>query len=211
MFTGIIQTTGTIKKIETRADIKIISIYAPTIAPSKKIGDSIAIDGACLTITAVNGENFSVEAVPETIKKTVVKNYSNGARVNLENPLRIGDTLDGHFVSGHVDFVGTIKKIETTGESKTLNISFSESMAKFFAIKGSVTINGVSLTISKLKSNTFEVSLIPQTLKTTNLDEIKEESQVNIEVDLLSRYLDRLLQDRAQQINYEFLIERGFI
>lgn len=227
MFTGIIQTTGTIKKIEDQADIKVIKIHAPKIIESKKIGDSIAVDGACLTITAIEDENFNVEAIPETIKRTILKHYEHGTIVNLEKSLKCGEGIEGHLVQGHIDFIGTIIKISPKSSqnnnpdsnpnllintpSSTLAISFPKSMAKFFATKGSVTVNGVSLTISKLNHDTFEVSLIPQTIKTTNLCNLQVGSHVNIEVDLLSRYLDRLLQDRAQQTNYEFLVEHGFI
>lgn len=211
MFTGIIQGMGTVEKVSDNENIKILTIKTPHSLSPEKIGESIAVDGACLTVISIVADTFSVECIPETIKKTVVKNYNTNTVVNLENPLKLDQGIDGHLVQGHVDFIGTIKKIFNQGESKILTISFPGSMGKFFANKGSVTVNGVSLTISKLNTDTFEVSLIPQTLKSTNLGKIQENSQVNIEIDLIARYLDRLLQDRAQQINYEFLVERGFI
>jgi riboflavin synthase len=200
---------------------------AQTLATSQKIGDSIAVDGVCLTITAIKDDTFTVQAIPETLNKTIIKNYRAGTIVNLERPLKLQDELHGHLVQGHVDFAGKVTatalatakprltQAEVTsslpGDSKILAITFPPEYAKFFALKGSVTMNGVSLTISSLHEDSFEVSLIPQTINTTNLGTLVPGQEVNIEVDLLARYLDRLLQDKAQQINYEFLQERGFI
>lgn len=210
MFTGIIQQKGTVTKVGKNGPITVITIEAPEIAKDKKLGDSIAVDGACLTVVAKSKDRFTVEVIPETIEKTIIGDYNQGSEVNLENPLKYGDTLDGHAVQGHVDFVGKVEKL-TTGGSKTLEITFPEEMNKYFALKGSVTVNGVSLTISKLGAKTFEVSLIPQTMKTTNLNALKKGSPVNVEIDLLARYMERLLLNKAEQTSYDFLQDRGFM
>lgn len=211
MFTGIIQQIGTVKKILNENQVTTLIVEASPIAATKKIGDSIAVDGTCLTVTAKDETTLSVQAIPETLKLTIIKNYQADTKVNLENPLKIGEELGGHFVSGHVDFVGTVKKIEPQGGSKTIQITFPENYAKYFALKGSATVNGVSLTISNLDEQTFQVSLIPETLQKTNLGELKQNDHVNIEIDLISRYLDSLLQDKAKESTYEFLRERNLI
>jgi len=195
MFTGIIQKTGEIKKIGTRNGIKILAIeprLAKTRAKQRMLnpGDSIAVDGCCLTVTACTKKLFKVEAIPETLKHTIINKYRKGTIVNLENPLKIGDSLDGHFVQGHIDFVGTVLKSGKDGDSKILTISFPKNIAKYFALKGSVTVNGVSLTISKISKTGFEVSLIPQTLKTTNLNSLVKNDVANIEIDMIARYIN---------------------
>lgn len=201
MFTGIIQQLGTIKIIKEQNGILKLTIEAPKISRSKKNGDSIAVDGICLTVTSTDSRTFSLEAIPETQKMTIISAYKKGSKVNLENPLKIGEELGGHFVSGHVDFISTLKKIFTAGESKIFTFSLPRKFIKFFALKGSVTVNGVSLTISDVTSDTFEVSLIPETLKNTNLSSLEIKDQVNIEVDLISRYLDSLLKNKSRQID----------
>ena len=208
MFTGIIQQQGKITKVGKNGPITVITIEAPQIAPAKKLGDSIAVDGACLTVVARIKDSFTVEVIPETMDKTIIGNYREGTEVNLENPLKYGDSLDGHAVQGHVDFVGKVEKVTSSG-SKTMEVTYPEEMNKYFALKGSVTVNGVSLTISKLGPKSFEVSLIPTTMKTTNLNALKKGSVVNVEVDLLARYMERLLLNKAEQTTYDFLQERG--
>lgn len=208
MFTGIIQQQGKVTKIGKNGPITVITIEAPQIAPTKKLGDSIAVDGACLTVVARSKTSFTAEVIPETIDKTIIGKYQEGAEVNLENPLKYGDSLDGHAVQGHIDFVGKVEKVTSSG-SKTIEVTYPEEMNKYFALKGSVTINGVSLTISKLGPKSFEVSLIPTTMKTTNLNALKKGSAVNVEVDLLARYMERLLLNKAEQTTYDFLQERG--
>lgn len=198
MFTGIIQQIGTIKKVSQKDGITLLQIENATIAPTKKVGDSIAIDGTCLTVTAKTNKWFEVKAIPETIKHTTLKNYRKGTKVNLENPLKVGDCLDGHLVQGHVDFVGTVKNTKKDGSSTIVKTSFPLDYAKYLAIKGSITVNGVSLTISKLSSNSFEVSLIPLTMSTTNLGSLIKGNELNIEIDIISRYLDSLLRNLSK-------------
>lgn len=213
MFTGIIQEIGTIQKIEKLEGITRLTIHAQKILSSdkKKIGDSIAVDGACLSATNLTEETFTVEAIPETLKKTIIETYTEGTKVNLESPVKIGDTLDGHMVLGHVDFTTTVKSTKKDGESLVLGINFPIDQSRYLALKGSVTINGTSLTISYLGNDYFEVSLIPETINNTNLSLLQEGSPVNIEIDLIARYLDRLLEGKEKEIKYSFLKQRNFI
>ncbi|MEZ4087035.1 MAG: riboflavin synthase [Candidatus Gracilibacteria bacterium] len=210
MFTGIIRQTGTIKNVTPRDELIVFEIQCAGME-KKKSGDSIAVDGACLTVVQITEDGFTTEAMPETLEKTICKNYQPGTKVNIEEPLKIGDELNGHFVSGHVDYVGKVQNIKEDQNTKTIHITVPEKMQKYFALKGSVTINGVSLTISNIGTGWFGVSLIPETLQQTNLGALKKDDAVNIEVDLISRYLDSLMKDKEKQASYEFLQERGFL
>lgn len=211
MFTGIIQEKGRIVNMSKTDISAMLKIAAGSCVSSLKTGSSIAVDGACLSVVGVGKNFFIVELISETLRCTIAKHYKKGMQVHLEPSLRIGSTLDGHIVTGHVDFTGVVKKVLNEGDSLLLTIAFPSDRAKFFAIKGSVAVNGVSLTISNLKKDAFEVALIPQTLSQTNLGFLQKGSMVNVEIDLVSRYLDQLLQDKARQTTYEFLQERGFL
>lgn len=219
MFTGIIRQIGKIARIDQKENLTELTIEAPGIASNEKKGDSIAVDGVCLTITAfgISGDasnvptQFTVQAIPETLARTIIGSYKENTTVNLETPMKLGDELHGHMVQGHVDFVGTVTEVKPDGESTILQISFPPDFAKFLALKGSVTVNGVSLTISLLNESTFEVSLIPETLAATNLGALTVGHKVNIEIDLIARYLDSLLQDKERQTTYQFLKERNII
>ena len=199
MFTGIIQEIGTITDIQEKNSIKTFSIKAAQTAVLLKIGDSVSIDGTCLTITTIKQDIFQVEAIPETLKLTISGEYKNGSQINLEPAMQLSDRLHGHLVSGHVDFIGTVISKKNEGDSTILTIDYPKNMNKFFNLKGSVTMNGVSLTISKVTGNSFEVSLIPRTLSNTNLKTLTEKSSVNIEIDLIARYLDGLLNANRQE------------
>lgn len=211
MFTGIVRNLGTIHKIRHSNQITTIEIECPEIVKSKMTGDSISVDGVCLTIMEMTFHGFKTQVMTETIEKTIISSYKKDQKVNLETPLVLGGTLDGHFVSGHIDFTGTVKKIEHIGDARDMEITFPETMGKYFALKGSVCVNGVSLTISRLDKQSFTVSLIPETLNKTNIGHLKEQSMVNIEIDLLSRYIEALLQEKEKNADYEFLNERGFL
>lgn len=210
MFTGLVSNIGKISTITGSDDNKSFVISHDG-SLKTKISDSVSVDGACMTITKKSLNSFTVVAMPETLNRTLFGTYKKASSVNLELPLKISDRLGGHFVTGHVDFMAKIINIDSLKGSKTLHIEFPPSFCKYFAFKGSVCVNGVSLTISKLESRHFEVSLIPYTLKNTNLGLLKKDDYVNIEVDLISRYLDSLLKDKAKESTYQFLQERGFI
>lgn len=210
MFTGIIKNLGKIKEFQESSTGAEILIEALGDFPAQKKGNSIAVDGTCLTVTN-EGPDLKFFVMNETLDRTISTNYKKDTIVNMETPLKVGDELHGHMIQGHVDFVGTIKSVKKDGESKIIEISFTEEYSKYIATKGSITVNGVSLTVSKINTSSFEVSLIPETQSSTNLGNLQTGDQVNIEIDMVSRYLDRLLQDRAKQTTYEFLKERNFI
>lgn len=207
MFTGIIRELGSIQSLSKKGDTLKLSIEGPKSTQGKKEGDSIAVDGVCLTITDINPPVFETEIMEETLGKTIIGKYREGSLVNLENPVKIGETLDGHFVTGHTDFTGEI--IDTS--SNELIIKIPGEFLKYFALKGSVAVNGVSLTVSKIENDNFTVSLIPETLKKTNLGKLQKGDSVNLEIDLIIRYLESLLSQKEQQISHDFLKERGFI
>lgn len=192
MFTGIIQEVGKIIEVKENPKGKIFTIQTKELLADKKIGDSIATNGCCLTITNISGKDFTCEAIEETLKLTNLSSLSTNSEVNLEGAMKIGDTLDGHMVQGHVDCTG-----EVLGwQENTLKIKFPQEIAMYLAYKGSITINGVSLTISNLNDNELEVSLIPHTIENTNLGKLQKNDKVNLEVDMIARYLESLLKQR---------------
>lgn len=210
MFTGIIRTAGTIKKIDQDKNPLALEIIT-SLARDKKKGDSIAVDGVCLTVTSILDDVITVDVVQETLNRTIIKNYREGSVVNLENPLKYGDSMDGHMVSGHVDYVSKIINMEMNPGEIILSAGIPANMTKYFAMKGSVTINGVSLTISNLNHTAFSVSLIPETLSNTNLGKLQKNDEINIEIDMIGRYLEALLNNKEKEVSYDFLKERGFL
>jgi riboflavin synthase len=192
MFTGIIENLGKIAAIKKNSSNLVFTINSPGLA--KKLGESIAINGTCLTVIDFDQENFTVEAIPETLNLTNLGDLKIGDLVNLEQSLKAGSTLDGHFVVGHVDFKTNCLEVIPEGESKRIWFSLPEKYAVYFAKKGSTCINGVSLTISDIRPDSFEVCLIPYTMAKTNLGKLEKGISVNIEIDILSRYIQRQLE-----------------
>lgn len=189
MFTGIIQKQIKLRNIKKQNDILCMSFELPKIKNSKLIlGGSVSINGVCSTVVKIDKAEFFVEYMQETISKTTVRNWSKGDVINFENSLKVGDTLDGHFVYGHIDAVGKIVSIKE-GDSRILEISIPKEFLKYVVYKGSVAVDGVSLTVSKIGKISFEVSLIPHTLVVTNLSKIKVGGTVNIETDALGKYV----------------------
>jgi len=211
MFTGIVQEVGKILNITKNGDNNIVEIKAGQILKSIKIGESINVEGICSTLTDLTKDSFKVSYMPETLKRTTSNDWKQNDNVNLEAALSINDKINGHFVLGHIDDTGKILKISKGKECLEIDIEFPIELSKYIAFKGSVTIDGVSLTISYLDENYFTVSLIPHTIKNTTLGAKKKNDKVNIEVDMISRYLQRLFDERDKQSSYEFLHERGFI
>ena len=192
MFTGIIREVGRVKALERTEAGARVTIEAPEAAQSLVEGGSIAVDGVCLTATSIQGGAFVADVVPETIRRPRFSEVDTNSRVNLEAPLRAGDLLDGHLVQGHVDGVGEVVEVRQEGTQTWVTVAPGEALAPFLAQKGSVAINGVSLTIADAQPTTFSVALIPTTLKWTNLNELNVGSRVNLEVDILARYVARL-------------------
>ena len=184
MFSGIVQTIGKIESIKDKNHIKTIRIethgdYLEDIA----IGQSVSVDGVCLSLVKKNNEYCEFEAVEETINRTTLGSYKQGTKVNLEKSLKFGDTVGGHFVSGHIHTRGRIVEVELVGESKNILVEIEEKWIKYLTEKGYISVNGASITIGKVSKNTFYIHLIPETLKTTNLDDLIYDNYVNLEFD----------------------------
>lgn len=211
MFTGIIKSIGVITDIQKKEAVLEVSIQANFKSKHLNEGDSVNVDGICSTIIFRDNDILKFQYMPETIKKTSVSSWGKGKKVNLEPSLSLNDPISGHFVMGHVDAVGTIKAIANNKNTKEFEIAYPEKLKKFIALKGSIAIDGISLTVSLIKPKTFIVSIIPHTLANTTLNQKKEGDNVNIEIDMISRYLKQLFDERDKQTSYEFLKERGFI
>ena len=193
MFSGIIADVGRIANAADRDGGLRLTIDTHTLGLADvQQGDSIAVSGVCLTVIAINGDAFTVDVSRETLDCTVGLDATD-APVNLEKALRLSDRLGGHLVNGHVDGVGTVSEFTDLGESWKLVIRAPQTLAKFIAIKGSITINGVSLTINQVQDNEFALNLIPHTLQMTNLKNLTAGSAVNLEVDMIARYVERMM------------------
>ncbi len=191
MFTGIIAAVGSVREVHPSAGGVRIAIDAGALPLADlKIGDSIAVNGACLTVVSMNGQQLQFDVSRETLACTA--GYAQGAAVNLEKSLRLSDRLDGHLVSGHVDGVGSVAGFDAAGDNRKLVIEAPREIAKYIARKGSVAVNGVSLTVNTVEGVRFEINLIPHTLAATNLHALTAGTKINIEVDMLARYAERL-------------------
>ena len=211
MFTGIVQEIGTIEKIEPKNGLLEITISCDELINDLEVGDSIAIDGCCQTViasermrakqpyTANDTSNFTIQATEETLQKTIFRNYKEDSKINLEAPLRVSDKLSGHLVSGHIDDVGEVSSVITFEENKIIWISFKKDLKEFIAPKGSISVNGVSLTVIDVKNKEFSFTLIPFTNKNTNLGLIRIGDLVNLEIDLVSRYLVNYLEGSREK------------
>ena len=193
MFTGIIQSIGRVTAIEKKQNLITFKIESVK-KFSPKIGASIAINGACMTVTSAKDNHFTFDCIAESLKLTNLGTLKINDEVNLEPALKANQELDGHLVQGHIDCQGSVKSMTAQKNKFTLEITHPTKIAKYLALKGSITINGVSLTITKITPKSFAVELIPHTLKETNLKNLQKKSKVNLEVDLLARYIERLLK-----------------
>ncbi len=189
MFTGIIEQLGKVKAIEKKSNLIVLKVDASALAKKIHLGDSVAINGVCLTATKKTGKVISFDLMKETIEKTSLKEVGVGSGVNLELALKANSRFGGHFVSGHVDEMGAINKIEKAKNWVAMYISLSKANRKYIVPKGSVTIDGISLTVGKVLQSGFAVYLIPYTLKVTNLGNKKVRDSVNIETDILAKYI----------------------
>ncbi len=199
MFTGIVEEVGTIAAVEQESGGEaLLRVEGPLVTSDAQLGDSIAVDGVCLTVVDLPGGGvFAVEAVPETLRLTVLGNAAVGRRVNLERALRADSRLGGHIVQGHVDGVGTVTSRLGGGRWEDFVFTVPRDLAPLIAHKGSITVSGVSLTVTSVSTDTFGVSLIPTTLSDTNLGDLAEGDAVNLEVDVLARYVARLMEGRV--------------
>jgi len=195
MFTGIILATGRVASITpTGGDLELGIDAADLDLARVAVGDSVSVQGVCLTATRKDGSCFYADVSRETMAKTTLGMLRPGARVNLEPSLRAGDALGGHWVSGHVDAVGTLHSLVIDARSWRLEFELPEPLMRFVAAKGSICVDGVSLTVNNVAARRFDVNIIPHTLNVTTLGEIKAGDGVNIEIDVVARYIDRLMQ-----------------
>ena len=194
MFNGIIKNIGIVKKIVKNNKDCILEINSKMKISKKEIGDSISCSGTCLTVEKFNKNSICFYLSQETLQRTIFKNSKKGDAINLEKPLKIGARISGHFVQGHVDVTGTIKKIDFVGKSWFINFKLAKKYKKYLVQKGSITINGISLTISKVLKDGFQIVIIPHTLKLTNLMYLKEKDEVNVEFDVLGKYIKNFLK-----------------
>ncbi len=212
MFTGIIEGTGKIEKIERTTDGGIFTISIESNMDDLKNDDSISVNGTCVTVVKCNQKHFTVDLSPETLRKTTFMKIHMGTRVNLERPLRFNDRLGGHLVSGHVDGVGQLIGKREEGNSVIMEFSIPPQFSRYLITKGSVAIDGISLTVVEIHGNQFTVAVIPHTLEVTILGDKKIGEEVNLEFDLIAKYIERFSQFKPSKeiISLEFLQSNGF-
>ena len=197
MFTGIVQAIGTVESLTPAAGDVELAIDTGVLDLTRTVlGDSISVAGACLTVTRLTGHGFCADVSRETLAKTTLGTLAPGSPVNLEPALRVGDALGGHYVTGHVDGVGAVVSVESDARSWRVVVELPEALARFVAPKGSVTVEGVSLTVNEVAGRRFGVNLIPHTCEVTTLGSLRAGSPVNIEIDIIARYVDRLVAGR---------------
>lgn len=193
MFTGIVVERGAVKKSKKRNGLLELEIEAPSIARDLKRGDSIAVNGVCLTATSTGRRRFATQVMEETLARSTLGSLKRGSSVNLELAARLNDRLGGHLVQGHVDGVGRVIRVEDTDGTKRVWLSVSEELLRYMVAKGSVTLDGVSLTVVEAGRTSFQVALIPHTLGATTLGDIRVDTTMNVEVDIIAKYVERLV------------------
>lgn len=207
LFTGIAEETGTIRKITDTGGGRRLTIAAKTVLDGTKTGDSICVDGVCLTATELGGDFFTADVSEETIRYSGLGSRHIGDKVNLERALRVGDRLGGHIVAGHVDGVGKVKRIERDGDSYLYTFSCEDQIQKLIVKKGSITVNGISLTVAEVSPNDFSVEVIPHTLAVTDIGELRAGDTVNLENDMIGKYVEHFLakKNESHGLTYEML------
>jgi riboflavin synthase len=220
MFTGIIEGFGTIREIRTEGQGKRMTVDADFFLEQTKIGHSICVSGACLTVITIDNKRFTVDVSPETLAKTTFKSAKIGDRVNLERALRLSDRIDGHLVSGHIDGIGTVMLKQNIGNAIIVSIKVPEFISHYMIQKGSVAVDGISLTINNCGHDSFDVSIIPHTAKLTTIGFKKAGDLVNIETDMIGKYIERFVGDKRRDekkkeagssLDMEFLAKSGFV
>ncbi|MDE0298292.1 MAG: riboflavin synthase [Candidatus Poribacteria bacterium] len=213
MFTGIVEEIGVVGEVKRTSQGVVLSIGASGVLTDSKIGDSIAIDGVCLTMTQVDNAKFTADVTSETLRRTTLGDRIRGDGVNLERSLQLNSRLGGHIVLGHVDDVGVISDWKDEGDSSMMRVSASPDVMRYVVFKGSICVDGISLTIANLFETAFEIALIPHTKRVTTIGKKRAGDRVNLEVDLLGRYVEKLLGEQSQSIrsvDFAFLKSHGF-
>jgi len=219
VFTGIIESLGCIERIESRGKDLVLSINSGKLDLSDvRLGDSIAVNGVCLTVTCLTTQGFTADVSAESLANTNIKHYSAGTNVNLERALTLATRLGGHMVSGHVDGVGTIIEKTNDGRSIRFDVECPKKLGKYIANKGSITVDGVSLTVTGRTESNFSLNIVPHTVAETTIQSYLKGQSVHVEVDLIARYTERLLEAKSEdesreksKLSQDFLSEHGFI
>jgi riboflavin synthase len=214
MFTGIVEHVGKVESLQTSAQGSRLYVHAGPLAASLAISGSIAVNGCCLTIVEIHGETFAADLSSETLRRAAFGELKRGARVNLERPLTAGKEFGGHFMQGHVDGIGRVARVDPDGANWWLGVRLPSELLRYVAMKGSIAIDGISLTVANLATDVVEAAIIPFTYANTNLQALRPGDAVNIEADILAKYLERLLETRrpaaASTLTLERLVEEGF-
>ena len=216
MFTGLIQSIGQFRALKQQGQSTQLQISSSLVNEDLQLGESIAVNGACLTVVAWDKNSFTVDVSPETLACTTLGKLTGNQPVNLERALRLSDRLGGHLVSGHIDCVAAVKRRYEDQNAIRFEFGVSENVIRYLVEKGSVAIDGISLTVNNVGEDMFSVAVIPHSLEMTTLKDCREGTRVNIETDLLGRYVERLLQgknssDKGQKVDLDFLAKNGFL
>ena len=215
MFTGIIEELGTVGQMDRRPDSIKLTIQARKVLEGTQLGDSIAVNGVCLTVTSMTDSSFTADVMHETMRRSSLSDIKSGSKVNLERAMQVGGRLGGHIVSGHIDGVGHIARIAADGIARVITISIPKDMEPFIVEKGSIAIDGISLTVAAVEPEAFSVSVIPHTAAVTLLGKKRAGDVVNLENDIIGKYVDKLLHPAApppvqSKLTLDFLAENGF-
>ncbi|MGH9842451.1 MAG: riboflavin synthase [Blastocatellia bacterium] len=213
MFTGIIEELGTIRKITSARDGARLEVSARTVLAGARLGDSIAVNGVCLTVVEQGADWFAADVSAETLRRTSLKQAHVGSKVNLERPLTPSTRLGGHIVQGHVDGTGEFLEARAAGEGFVVRIGFPPELACYIVEKGSIAVDGISLTVAALSDAWFEIAIIPHTWRATNLAALERGAAVNLEVDVIAKYVERMMQahtNRKDKLTLEKLAELGY-
>ena len=217
MFTGLVAELGTVQRLARQGNSYHLTVDAKKVLNNLKIGDSVAVNGACLTVVRMDEGGFTADVMPETVRLTNIGSLQPGSKVNLERTLRLCDGLDGHIVSGHVEGLGTIAERRPEGIAVVVTIATPSELLKYIIKKGSIAIDGISLTVTEVTDTSFSVSLIPHTAKETTLGFKKVGDSVNLETDILGKYVERMLtwkqkqEKQADTLDKNMLLENGFL
>lgn len=210
MFTGIVEETGAIEQIIQGSKSCVLKISAHKIFDDLKIGDSIAVNGICLTVTSFSAPYFNADVMPETMRRTSLAGLSKGSRVNLERAMQLNGRFGGHIVSGHIDGTGTVASMIREDNAIWVKINADSSILTYIIEKGSVTLDGISLTVAEVTNSSFTVSIIPHTAAETTLCDRKPGDKINIECDIVGKYIHKLMQKNSSGIDEDFLRRCGF-
>ena len=213
MFTGLIETVGRVRSCERRGAAAVLTVASSLPLPEIAIGDSVAVNGACLTVTAKHAGALTFDVSPESLTSTTIGSLRSGHNVNLERALRLGDRMGGHIVTGHIDCIGKLAKSSESAGNRILEFSLPADQTRYLVTKGSVAINGISLTVNTVSSGGFSVNIIPLTQTSTTLTALKIGDDVNIETDIIGKYVERLAQpwSKTGGLSMKTLAENGFL